>query len=71
LYRWEAIERGVCPVSENYSSHLLQVPCHQELRDAELQWMIQTITAIVLAARSESANSASTPDARAAASGAN
>jgi perosamine synthetase len=71
LYRWETIERGVCPVSERYASHLLQVPCHQDLRDEELRWMTETIKATVLAALSQSGDGASMPRTRVVASGVN
>jgi dTDP-4-amino-4,6-dideoxygalactose transaminase len=37
--------RGVCPNSEHYSRHLLQLPCHQELRREEIDWIISTIKA--------------------------
>jgi hypothetical protein len=52
LYRWEVIERDVCPTSSLYASHLFQIPCHQELRDGELDWMIEKITDAVRSAAS-------------------
>ncbi len=50
ILRWEDIDRSVCPVSTQYSSQLLQFPCHQEVTGAELEWMIRTITAALHAA---------------------
>lgn len=37
------ITRAVCPVSVEYSEHVLQFPCHQELKGSEIDWMIETI----------------------------
>ena len=37
LYRWDQSDTGDCLVSRYYSRHLLQVPCHQSLRTADLE----------------------------------
>jgi dTDP-4-amino-4,6-dideoxygalactose transaminase len=50
LFRWEDIDAAACAVSARYASELLQVPCHQELREDELRWMVDTIAAAVSAA---------------------
>ncbi len=39
-YLWEGMEKGLCPVSENYSRRVFQFPCHQDLKPEELDWMI-------------------------------
>jgi len=47
LLRWEFLEDEVdihtCANSHHYSRHLVQIPCHQELRQAELEWMVDNI----------------------------
>jgi dTDP-4-amino-4,6-dideoxygalactose transaminase len=50
IWRWDSMtiwggSEFVCPNSEHYSQHLLQLPCHQELRRDEIDWMISTIKA--------------------------
>jgi hypothetical protein len=29
-----------CTVAQRYSTHLLHVPCHQGLSDAQMDWML-------------------------------
>lgn len=47
VLRWEQLAPGVdasiYPVSVDYSRHLIQIPCHQELTDQEVEWMIDVI----------------------------
>ncbi len=47
LLRWEFLEGEVdsntCENSHYYSRHLVQIPCHQELHQAELEWMVDNI----------------------------
>lgn len=49
-YLWPGVDASVCPHSVALSRHVLQFPCHQELGEAELAWMIDKITAALLAA---------------------
>lgn len=42
LYRWESVADEVCPVSREYRDRLVQLPCHQELSDAQISWLLQT-----------------------------
>ncbi len=42
-YLWDGMEQGLCPVSENYARRVFQFPCHQDLKPAELSWMIEQI----------------------------
>jgi hypothetical protein len=44
---WPGVDAAVCPVAADLSRHLLQFPCHQELRPAELTWMIECIQRIL------------------------
>ena len=39
-YLWKDMERGTCPVSEEYSRRVFQFPCHQDLAGEEVEWMI-------------------------------
>jgi len=43
ILRWEDIDQSVCHVSSRYSRELLQFPCHQDVSDEELTWMIERI----------------------------
>jgi dTDP-4-amino-4,6-dideoxygalactose transaminase len=47
LLRWEDLGREIqpdrYPVSAYYSRHLFQIPCHQELTNNELRWMVNRI----------------------------
>ncbi|GAB4227435.1 MAG: hypothetical protein Tsb0032_33960 [Kiloniellaceae bacterium] len=35
-----ALDESLCPVSSDLSHHGLQLPCHQSLRDDEIDWMV-------------------------------
>ncbi len=47
-FLWQSGEASVCQVSADLSRRVLQFPCHQELKEAELEWMIKTISATFL-----------------------
>lgn len=51
-YLWPGVDAAVCANSVALSRQVLQFPCHQELHEAELTWMIDKITAALLAQRS-------------------
>ena len=40
MYRWEDLSESDCEVSAQYQYRLVQLPCHQELDAAELDWLI-------------------------------
>jgi perosamine synthetase len=42
-YLSEDMETGLCTVSEDYSRRVFQFPCHQDLKDEELDWMMDRI----------------------------
>ncbi|MFP5392972.1 MAG: aminotransferase class I/II-fold pyridoxal phosphate-dependent enzyme [Gammaproteobacteria bacterium] len=42
---WPGVDASVCPHSARLSRHVLCFPVHQELRERELAWMIDTIVA--------------------------
>lgn len=46
-YLWEGVDSSVCPVSVELSSQCLQLPCHQDLRPDELEWMIEKFKSII------------------------
>ena len=43
IYRWETLATNCCGVSNDYAQRLLQFPCHPELRETEIDWMIGCI----------------------------
>ena len=53
LFRWERLwddeAARTDPVSARYATEIFQFPCHQELTDDDLSWMIERIRAAFLA----------------------
>jgi dTDP-4-amino-4,6-dideoxygalactose transaminase len=43
IFCWEDLAEDVCETSTEYSRHLLQFPCHQELRRHEIEWIATAI----------------------------
>jgi hypothetical protein len=43
LFRWEDVPGGICDISTHYSWQLFQIPCHEELRQEELDWLYDCI----------------------------
>lgn len=46
-YLDESIDESLCSNSVMLSTHIFQFPCHQELKDDEIQWMASTIKRIL------------------------
>jgi len=46
LWRWEDMAMTDCPVSRDYRLRLLQLPCHQGLREEELDWMLDVFRTV-------------------------
>jgi len=44
VLRWEEIAESNCSVSANYRARLVQLPCHHQMSEAELNRLIQSIT---------------------------
>jgi hypothetical protein len=44
-YLWPGVDATVCEHSVDLSRRVLQFPCHQELRDGEIDWMIAQVRA--------------------------
>ena len=42
-YLWEGMDASTCPVSMQLSRCVFQFPCHQELTDEDVSWMIERI----------------------------
>jgi hypothetical protein len=40
---WEGAEESNCETSNYYSRHLIQIPCHQEFTQTDLEYMASTI----------------------------
>ncbi|MBV8665775.1 MAG: DegT/DnrJ/EryC1/StrS aminotransferase family protein [Burkholderiaceae bacterium] len=47
-FLWDGVDETLCPVSVDLSRRVMQFPCHQELKPAELDWMIGQIRHIFL-----------------------
>ncbi|HDH07951.1 MAG TPA: DegT/DnrJ/EryC1/StrS aminotransferase family protein [Gammaproteobacteria bacterium] len=43
-YLWEGVDENTCAVTADFSKRVFQFPCHQELKQKELQWMINTVS---------------------------
>lgn len=46
LWRWEDMAVTDCAVSQDYRKRLVQLPCHQALREEELAWMIRSVRSL-------------------------
>jgi perosamine synthetase len=44
IWRWDEMAVSDCPVATRYGRHLLHLPCHQALSEAELAWMIAAVS---------------------------
>ncbi len=42
-FLWPDANKTPCPVSESYSRNVIQIPCHQELTEDDLNWMVETL----------------------------
>lgn len=47
IWRWDDLRHTGCTVSDRFATALLQLPCHQELRDREMAWMIRSVRAVL------------------------
>lgn len=50
-FLWSGVDETTCPHSARYSKHLIQLPCHQDLRDEELDWILATVSNVIKASR--------------------
>jgi len=47
LLRWEEVAYSDCLVSERYVGDLVQIPCHQDLDDEDIEWLTGAIRNIL------------------------
>ena len=50
-FLWKNMDTNICPVSTNFSKRVFQFPCHQELTQEEMGWMIKEIRRVFLSNR--------------------
>lgn len=62
MWRWEYSVRGVCDVTDWYAQALVQLPCHQSLRRAQLDWMIKCVDEVFGATRRRSTSADARPE---------
>jgi perosamine synthetase len=43
IWRWDELMPSGCANSQKYGLALLQLPCHQSLKDADVDWMAETL----------------------------
>ena len=43
VWRWDEMAVSTCPIAQDYRLHLLHLPCHQALSEAQLDWMIMAL----------------------------
>ncbi len=46
---WQGMDAATCPNAAMLSRQVLSLPCHQELRDTEVDWLVATVREAVLA----------------------
>ena len=47
LFRWEELAANVCRVSNYYRERLVQLPCHQSLRENDVEWLIKQVREVL------------------------
>ncbi len=47
LWRWDEMAVSACPVASGHRLHLLHLPCHQSLRDDEMDWLLAALTKVL------------------------
>jgi perosamine synthetase len=46
-FLWDYMDRKLCPVSVDLSRRVFQFPCHQDLKEEELAWIIRTVREVI------------------------
>ncbi|MCL2524009.1 MAG: DegT/DnrJ/EryC1/StrS family aminotransferase [Betaproteobacteria bacterium] len=49
VWRWDEMAVSTCPVARDYRLHLLHLPCHQSLREDEMDWLLAALTQVLRA----------------------
>ncbi|MDR2837671.1 MAG: DegT/DnrJ/EryC1/StrS family aminotransferase [Azonexus sp.] len=47
VWRWDQIAVSACPVASDYRLRLIHLPCHQSLRDVEMDWLLAVLTKVM------------------------
>ncbi len=47
IWRWDEMALSDCAVATHYSRHLLHLPCHQSVSEADMGWMIEAVTRVL------------------------
>jgi dTDP-4-amino-4,6-dideoxygalactose transaminase len=47
IWRWDDMADSACPVSRHYRQHVLHLPCHQALTDAQMHWMTAAVAKVM------------------------
>jgi perosamine synthetase len=49
VWRWDDMALSSCATALDYRTHLLHLPCHQELTDEQMGWMMKTLGQVLSA----------------------
>jgi perosamine synthetase len=47
VWRWDDMAVSPCAVAMDYRTHLLHLPCHQELTDLQMHWLTSTVAQVI------------------------
>ena len=47
IWRWDDMAAAGCEVADHLRLHLLHLPCHQSLSDAQMAWMAESVAAVL------------------------
>lgn len=47
IWRWDDMAQSSCTVAQRYRQHLLHLPCHQSLSEAEMRWMMSAVALVL------------------------
>lgn len=47
VWRWDSMALSRCPVSAHFRLHLFQLPCHQDIDDVQMEWMISAVNKVM------------------------
>ena len=47
IWRWDDMAWSSCSTAQKYRQHLLHLPCHQSLSEAEMRWMMSAVTLVM------------------------
>lgn len=47
VWRWDSMGVSACATAMDYRLHLLHLPCHQDIGDREMDWMLTTLKQVL------------------------